>query len=356
MTLAAVCAFFFLLTLSNALFWPALTRRRLSSPGTVSVLIPARDEAANLPDCLERVLRQGPCLREILVYDDHSSDATPRVLADFAGRPASLVRGVPAEALPAGWCGKNFACDRLAAAATGDWLLFLDADARLLDDAIPRMLAEASQRRLTMLSSWPGFELLSAWEKLLMPMLNFVVFSLFPSVLSLYRQQASLGLAHGACLLLQRQAYHQVGGHAAIRHEIFEDTRLAQLWRSRGQRALCVDGQSAVRVRMYGSFGQIWRGFQKNFYPAFRHESTFWAFWALHAMVFVLPFALGNGPAVAFVLATRAVLAIRFRQSAWSVLAHPVAEVVTLALALSSRRLCRTGKGVAWKGRVYRAS
>ena len=356
MTLAAVCAFFFLLTLSNALFWPALTRRRLVAQGAVTVLIPARDEAANLPACLEHVLRQGSCVREVLVYDDHSSDDTPRLLEAYVARPDSRIRAVRSEPLPPGWCGKNFACDRLAAAAEGEWLLFLDADARLLDHAIVRMLAEAQARRLTMLSCWPGIVMRSPWEKLLMPMLNFVVFSLFPGVLSLRRQQPSLGLAHGACLLLERRAYQRTGGHAAVRGEIFEDTRLAQLWRARGERAWCVDGQSAVRVRMYGSFDAIWRGFQKNFYPAFRHEITFWLFWTFHAVVFLAPFLLGNWLAVLFVLGARGVLAMRFRHSAWSVLAHPLCEGVTLALALSSRRLCRTGQGVAWKGRVYRAS
>lgn len=356
MTLAAVCALFFLVALSNALFWPALTRRRAAVPASVSVLIPARDEASNLPDCVARVMRQGDCVREVLIYDDHSSDATPRVIEDFALRPGSLVRAVPTEALPRGWCGKNFACDRLAAAASGEWLLFLDADARLLDHAIERMLAEASERRLTMLSSWPGFDLLSGWEKLLMPMLNFVVFSLFPGVLAARRRQPSLGLAHGACLLLQRQAYGTVGGHAAIRHEIFEDTRLAQLWRARGERSLCVDGQSAVRVRMYDGLPQIWRGFQKNFYPAFRHEATFWLFCAFHAVVFLLPFLIGNWTAAACVLGARAVLALRFRQSLWSVWTHPFAEMMLLTLAFSSRRLCRSGRGVAWKGRVYHAS
>ena len=356
MILTAVCACFFLLVLSNALFWPALTRRRLMATDAVSVLIPARDEADNLPACLDGVLGQGACVREVLVYDDHSSDATPRILESLASRPGSTVRAVPAEALPPGWCGKNFACDRLAAAAEGEWLLFLDADARLLDGAIERMLAEARRRDLTMLSCWPGFEMLSAPERLLMPMLNFVVFSLFPGVLAARRRQPSLGLAHGSCLLLERQTYHAVGGHAAVRHEIFEDTRLAQLWRVRGQRSLCVDGQNAVRVRMYAGFPQIWRGFLKNFYPAFRHDTTFWLFCAFHGVVFVLPFLTASWTAAAFVLAARAVLAVRFRQSVWTVPAHPFAEMIMLALALWSRHLCRSGRGVAWKGRLYHAS
>ncbi len=102
--------------------------------------------------------------------------------------------------LPEGWCGKTFACASLAAEARGDWMLFLDADARLSPDAVSRMMAEAGQRACTFLSSWPGLVLASAWERALMPMLNFVVFTLFSAPLSLLGDNGPWSRFRGASI------------------------------------------------------------------------------------------------------------------------------------------------------------
>ena len=228
------------------------------------------------------------------------------------------------------------------------------------------MLAEARGRQLTLLSCWPALELRGFWERALMPLLNFVVFTLYPAPLALKRTDASLGLAHGACLLAHAAAYARVGGHGAVRDQLFEDVRLAQLWRARGEAGLCLDGRGTVSVRMYRSFAEIWGGFQKNFFPAFRRESSFWFFMATHLILFFLPFILapllfGTRGGTAFVivvlvaLAMRAVLAARFGHPWWSVVMHPVGEAILVALGLSSWWRCKSGRGVLWKGRRYGA-
>ncbi len=344
----------------NVLAWPKALETAASHPQSVSVLIPARNEEFHLPACLDAVLRQSETVMEVLVYDDHSTDGTAQIIRDYAARDGR-VRLIRSATLAEGWCGKNFACARLADAARGEWLLFLDADARLADAAAARMVEEATRRNLTLLSCWPRLEMVGFWEKTLMPLLNFVVFTLYPAPLSLRRNDASLGLAHGACLLAHRASYEAFGGHAAVRDQIFEDTRLAQLWRASGKRSLCLDGQEVVSVRMYGSLGEIWRGFQKNFFPAFRHEASFWAFLSLHAVVFFSPFLLfarsaNAAIAAACVLAARLLLACRFHHPWWSALLHPLAEAILIALGLSSWRRCKSGKGVVWKGRLYHSS
>ncbi len=212
-----------------------------------------------------------------------------------------------------------------------------------------------------MISAWPALVMVSFWERALMPMLNVVTFSLFPAPLSFMRNDPSLGLVHGACILAQRDAYNRVGGHTAVKGEIFEDQRLAQLWRERGERGFCLDGRTAVSVRMYRSLGEIWRGFQKNFYPAFQHEWSFWAYLLLHASIFIVPMIL---VAIAPSWTTR----VGRRSDCWrcdfcspsdsgtrlwTVLMHPVAEVVLLGIGLASWWRCRTGRGVEWKGRRY---
>jgi hypothetical protein len=135
---------------------------------------------------------------------------------------------------------------------------------------------------------------------------------------------------------------------------------------ARAQRGLCLDGSGVVAVRMYHSFPEIWGGFQKNFYPAFRTARTFRAFVALHLFVCLLPFVLAPfalrfswawpfACAAACVLAARAALALRFRHPWWSAALHPLGEALLVALGLASWLSCRSGRGVEWKGRRYRA-
>ena len=352
----------------NALAWPVVGEDEGAAgppSSSVSVLIPARDEEQNIAGCIESALAQGRCVGEVLVYDDHSRDSTARIVKGYARRNVR-VRLVAPEPLPAGWCGKTFACARLAGEARGRWLLFLDADARLGERAAAAVVREAEARGVTMLSCWPRLEMRGFWEGALMPLLSFVVFTLYPAPLALRRDDASLGLAHGSCVLARRDVYEQVGGHGAVRGELFEDVRLAQAWRAGGQRSLCLDGRKVISVRMYRSLSEIWRGFQKNFYPAFRTARSFWAFVALHFFVFLLPFALAPlalwrwwawpfAAAAACVLAARAVLAGRFGQPQWSTMLHSLGEAVLVALGVSSWLRCKVGRGVEWKGRRYRA-
>ncbi|MFN7927722.1 MAG: glycosyltransferase family 2 protein [Blastocatellia bacterium] len=351
-----------IIAISNALFWPRVKETAKVYSQVVSVLIPARNEEQNLPACLDTLLAQPEAIAEILVYDDHSVDGTRALIQTYAGQH-SLLKLVPSSPLSPGWCGKTYACAQLAKAARGQWLLWLDADARLTANAINRMLAAAEARQLTLLSCWPRFAMESWGEKILMPMLNFVVFSIYPSWLAQkpeLRRQAGLGLAHGACMLFDRASYEAFGGHERVKAQIFEDTRLAQLWRVSGRNGLCLDGQAIVWVRMYTTWRGIWYGFQKNFYPAFVHETSFWLFLWAHLVLFLSPF-LGAVffPHRAWFLAaglvwlTRMVLALRFRHSLLSVLFHPVAEGVLLCLGISSWWKYRRGQGVAWKGRVY---
>ena len=356
---------FFLITILNVLFWTRI--RRISSDKhdltkALSVLIPARNEALTIAECVRSVLEQGPVVREVLVYDDGSDDGTAdivRALSESDQR-VQLMSGAP---LPEGWCGKPHACMRLSEKAQAPWMLFLDADARLKPNGALALLETATKRNLTFLSAWPQFELHDFSERLLMPMLNFFVFTLFPSPGALISNNPRFGLAHGACILVERTTYRRVGGHSLVRQELFEDTILARWWRELGERGLGLDGSGTVRVRMYEGLGTIWRGFQKNFYPGFRSKAVFWIFLFLHFALYLLPFlALPfavSGPeggtvlgAALLVLGMRLLLAIRFGDPVWSFLLHPVAESFLLAVGIRSWWRWSHG-GVDWKGRTY---
>jgi glycosyltransferase involved in cell wall biosynthesis len=351
------------LVLYNARKWPAVFPNPERFDPCVSVLMPVRNEERHICEALRTIVRQ-PGILEILVYNDHSTDRTADLVSEVA-REHPAVRTVPTAPLPAGWYGKPFACYQLAAHARGRWLLFLDADARLTDNAVPAMVEAAEDYRATLISFWPRLEMTTVGEKIFMPLLNFVVFSLFPAPLSFTMDLPSLGLAHGACILADRAAYQRVGGHAQVGTELFEDTALARVWRRFGERSLCVDGQHVVRVRMYETLAALWRGFEKIVFPAFRRVSSFILFYIFHFMVFVWPFlvavmdavhhrfnALMWG-AVGAAMMSRAVQALRFGYPVASVVLHPIAEAALTVLALSSAIKCSTGLGVSWKGRRY---
>ncbi len=353
------------LVIWNMVRWPrahATLPRPLDE--RISVLIPARNEEACLGDLLEDLRRCLTGVEEILVYDDHSTDRTAEIIADAAARDVR-VRRLPPRPLPGQWRGKTFACAQLAIAAQGDWLVFLDADVRIAPDTPARMVAEAKSRAATFLSAWPRIEMIGFSEKWLMPLLNYVVFTLFPAPLSFTSNRSSLGLAHGACIVCRAEDYRFMGGHERVKGELFEDTRFAQAWRMSGRRGLCVDGQEWVRIRMYDSFLSIWRGFSKNLGPAFRRRTSLALFLVFHFVIGILPFvALGRaalagrslvGPtmAVAGALTMRLAQVIRFRYPWWSALLHPFAVGTMLVLAVVSRIRYESG-GVEWKGRRYR--
>lgn len=348
------------LVTANTIGWPRVPARTSAAvrDGAVTICIPVRNEEAHMAACLESALAQGSVIREVRVCDDHSTDRTGQILAEWAARDSRVVIQ-HAPALPPGWTGKTHACQRLAEKVGTEWMLFLDCDTRLMPGAVDRLLAEAGRRRLTFLAPWPGLVLESAAEKTFMPLLNFSVFSLFPAMLSLLDMRVSLGLAHGACLFMRREEYFAAGGHAAVRHELFEDTALARAWRTAGFRGACLDGQDIARVRMYDRLGAIWTGFQKIIYPAFRHEFTFWLFLLFHAALFVAPLALlGGRPRAAGVMLGMAIFArllqaLRFRYPLWSALLHAPAELGLILCALVSRARVASGHGLHWRGRTY---
>jgi chlorobactene glucosyltransferase len=235
--------------------------------------------------------------------------------------------------LAEGWHGKPFACNQLGSAAKGDWLLFLDADTRLHQGAAEAMLLAARKHNVTFLSCWPAILTGSFWEYIFMPMLNFVVYSIFPTPMQHKSTSPSFGLAHGACLLIERKTYCDAGGHALVKDELFEDTVLARAWRELGNKGICLNGRHIVSVRMYQSLGEIIRGFSK-----------------------IVPCGLPPAlpiTAAALVLAARLIQCIQFGYRPWSAFFHPLATAGMIALGLYVRYQCRNRSGVSWKGRTY---
>ncbi|MGF1679035.1 MAG: glycosyltransferase [Candidatus Methylacidiphilales bacterium] len=366
---AAITALvFFLLghTLINLLVFrrpcPA-TAMGVPDPETVSVLIPARNEARRIGPCLESLCQSRNPAQEIIVLDDHSNDATSDVVAQFAARDPR-VRCVTGKALPEGWTGKAWACHQLAAQATGSLLVFTDADTVHHPDSIADIATTFPNRRADVLSLWP-YQITASWgEKLVVPFVHVLLLVFLPHWMP--GRWRSLGAANGQCIAFRRRAYDALGGHQAVRHHLVEDVALARLARAAGLRMINADGSKRVRCRMYESMPQIWEGFSKNLRAGCDGSvAAFILLQGVQAIAFLLPFfwllvGLATGAAwtgavvvqLFLIFLLRTVLALRVGQSFWSVLGHPIGQVLELAIALNSWRAFSKG-AVTWKQRTY---
>jgi hypothetical protein len=328
-------------------------RTRPAARPRVSLLVPARDEAATLPHTLPTWLVQGA--DEVLVLDDGSRDATPRLVADAAaGAPAlRLLRGAP---LPPGWSGKNWACHQLADAADGDVLVFTDADVAWAPGALERVVAELAATDAGLLTVWPRQRCASLGERLLVPLVDLLLLANLPHPLVRALPFASLAAANGQVMAWRRDAYARVGGHAALPAEVLEDVRLAQRAKRLGVRLTLRLGGPWVATRMYRGWSDVVAGFGKNVLAAAGGApAALVAIWALNLAAYTAPWLVAWVDPRWWVLAVAGV-ALRALANAKS--GRPVAEALLqpagpVALtAVVARALARRG-GYAWKGRTY---
>jgi glycosyltransferase involved in cell wall biosynthesis len=229
----------------------------------VSVIIPARNEEASIARAVESVAAQ-PEIAEIIVVNDQSTDRTGEILGNLAARIPKL-KVLAAGELPRGWIGKNRAASIGAAAASGDWLLFTDADTFHLPGAARHALTDADSHDAVLVSYSPEQEMATFWERALIPFVycRLAVRFSFARVNDPKEPDAA---ANGQFLMIHRDVYQAVGGHAAVAGEILEDVALAQRLKRQGWRIYFAAPAGVVRTRMYRSLGAMWQGWTKNLY------------------------------------------------------------------------------------------
>ena len=229
-----------------------------ATPPEVSIVVPARNEEACLGDCLASLVAQAGVTFEIIVVDDQSSDSTGEIARSFAG-----VRVISPGPLPEGWTGKNNAVVAGAKEARGEWLLFTDADTVHVPGSLRRALAEAKEHGAELLSYSPEQIAVTFWELATLP----VVFSELarqypPSKVS--DPASPIAAANGQYMLIRRETYEAVGGHAAIATNLLEDVALARAVKDSGRRIRFRYAADAVRTRMYRNFRELREGWTKN--------------------------------------------------------------------------------------------
>jgi glycosyltransferase involved in cell wall biosynthesis len=341
--------------------------RRVPDVGTkVSILIPARNEEAHIADAVDAALESVGVPVEVVVMDDGSTDATPRIVAEIAARD-NRVRLVSAPALPAGWTGKVHACQRLSEEASGTHLLFIDADVRLAPNAAALMAAHAQAKGQAMVSGVPRQITRTLGEVLTVPMINFLMLGYLPVLGMRLTKNPGFGAACGQLVMIEREAYRAIGGHGAIHDKLHDGIQLARLFRRNGYRTDVVAGHALASCRMYRNFAESWEGFIKNAHEgmATRRQLPVWTILlgGGHILpVIVLPFAIaGAAPlpiaisALALSFGLRAAITLRTRESLLSIPLHPASVAVALSIQWASLLRMRQGRPAGWKGRVYPA-
>jgi glycosyltransferase involved in cell wall biosynthesis len=229
----------------------------------VSAIIPARNEEASVERAVESVAAQAE-VGEVIVVNDQSTDGTGAILAGVAAR-IPKVKVMETGELPTGWVGKNYAVAVGAAAAEGEWLLFTDADTYHYPGSAKKALADAAKHEAALVSYSPEQEMETFWERALIPFVFWRLSRLydFGRVNDASKPDAA---ANGQYLMIAREAYEAVGGHAAIAGQVLEDVALARCVKQAGYRLYFAGGRGIVRTRMYRSFRAMWEGWTKNLF------------------------------------------------------------------------------------------
>jgi chlorobactene glucosyltransferase len=343
---------------------------------TVSIIVPARNEAKNIRRCVEALLAQDYPAFEVLVLDDRSTDSTPAILTKLSARDSRLVT-LSGSKLPDGWAGKPHALYQAAKAATGDWLLFIDADTFLAPNALSASLASARQTGADLYTVMTEQIMGTFWEKTILPLVM-TSLSVGFSPKKVNDPKTRDAIANGQFILIKRTVYDAIGGHEKLHNQIVEDKAISEQVKWNGYRLIVADGRGIAKTRMYRDLPSLWEGWTKNIYlglsdrPGLMVLGVFGAFVALLAALFMPVWPLlglgwyangGGWMALAVIsqalivwgsiLYYRAKVARGMGISRWYALTTPLGAGVFAAMMITSAWKVLSGQGVTWKGRRY---
>lgn len=334
-------------------------RDRAESAGRVSIIVPSRDEADRLAETVRRLLAQRDVEIEVIVVDDRSSDATPEMLAELAAADSRLqVERI--ESLPEGWLGKCHACHRGVQRATGDWLLFVDADSWLGPDVVARTLDAARREDVDHICLVPGLgdTTLSGQAPVAL-----ISLGLLGIAFGLERNLPFGYVGVGAYTLIRREVYTTVGGHERLRMEVIEDFAMGWFVRQAGFRTRLFDAIPDFEVRWAHSARSFVQVLEKNLFAKLGYQ--LWRasaqglvlilLWALPLLGAVLATPAGLCAIAAMGLVTLPAMGIA-RRHGWSILPGLLAPLSLPLLAVAACNsvlyVVKNG-GIRWRDTFY---
>ena len=344
----------------------------------ISVCIPARNEELNIGSLLKTVLNQNYDNFEVHVLDDQSTDRTPEILQKIkTAHPDRLFIHTGKEK-PDDWFGKPWACQQLSEFATGDLLLFIDADTKLQPGALSRLNYSFQFYRLDMLTVWPRQILGTFWENTVVPLIYFALLTVLPTIYvyrkprwmpaSIYKRlRDKFAAANGQCVAFTNEAYHLIDGHRSVKQQVVEDVELAKNIKKNGLSLRMFSGMSSISCRMYRSEKEMFQGLRKNFLAGFGNSIPLFISAAiLHLIVFILPFLvliwqmLSYNPPIFFlsiasvtlIFIQRLIISTWFFWNPLFVFTHPIGVLWFQRLGIVKIVDKITGRSSHWKGRA----
>lgn len=341
----------------------------------VSIVVPARNEGGKIRRCLESLAKQTYDNYEVIAIDDRSTDNTGTVIKDVASR-YPMVKPVRGQDAPPGWIGKCNAIVHGMKHAQGEWLLFTDADTCHSPDSLQLSVSYACKNNAELISFMPVQELGSFWERVVMPILlgSFLCGDPMNTINDHTNDRA---YAYGQYILIRRDVYEAVGGHAAVHDQILDDISLARLVKEHGYHVMAADGRPLYTVRMYTDLATLWQGWTKNLFALVECQ-LFYLFTviALISMAVIGPFlqalalgwmwATGNFDPQFPIMLGLTILQLGLLYAWYSRTTEhyigvgprhffllPLGSLTVAALYVHSAFLVLTGHKVIWKGRRY---
>ena len=347
--------------------------RRLAGSGAreafpgVSVLVPARNEERNIQACLDALVEQRYSNMEILVLDDHSEDHTT-ALVEAVTRRDRRVRLLHGGPVPQGWLGKHWACHQLVLAATGELVLFVDADTVVGADVVQDAVAAMCDQEADLLSLVPTRVGRSWPDRLVSAIVGWTILAWLPIGLAHSTRNPYLSAAFGPFMLFRRKAYERIGGHRAIRNNPLDDFVLSRRIKSAGLRWRLFDGSGRVLTDDYVTPSEAIDGLCRSVFPVFGFNvGAFLLVWAGLAALGLVPVAVIAGAALGFevaplilrlsgltvlmLLASWGLASIRFGFSPLLAIFYPLPILLTLYIGLRSMLRTVLGRNT-WKGRI----
>jgi cellulose synthase/poly-beta-1,6-N-acetylglucosamine synthase-like glycosyltransferase len=329
--------------------------------GRITAIVPARDEEAVIAACVESLAKQSE-ITEIVVVNDQSSDKTSAIVRDLSTRIGKL-KLLEATEPPPGWVGKNNALTLGARIATTDWLLFTDADVELEEDAAARTLQIALEANAALVSFSPEQITQKWYEKALIPFVYCRLARRF-SYAAVNDPKSAAAAANGQFLLIRREVYEAVGGHARFASDVLEDVALATAVKAGGHRLWFGPGKGIVRARMYRTFGAMWEGWTKNLYrlmggtpwKVFREgESAFpWIPLVVILLGIKFPIAMFAGVLLLVVRQMNYGSELVRNQYPFAFIIYYIPAAFLYAGVLAASYRSHISGKVQWKGREYR--
>ena len=337
-------------------------------PGTrVSIMIPARNEAATIERAVREALASTGVEVEVLVFDDDSSDDTAGIVERIAVHEPR-VRLLRETSLPSGWAGKQRACWLMSGHARFDVLMFVDVDVRLAPGAAAgaagRLLADPT---FGMVSGFPREVTVGVAERLVIPWIHVLLLGYLPMNRMRRSAAPAYGAACGQWVVARRDAYAQVGGHAAMPRSRHDGTSLPRTFRAAGWKTDVFDGSELAECRMYDGLAAVWRGFSKSPGEGMATATALPVWTVLIGMGHVLPamllidglvtarsdIAIAGAIGSLANVALRVLLCARLGQPLLGAWLHPLGATLMLANQWTSLLRDRLGRPSEWRGRRY---